>query len=475
MMQESRRTAPLRRGGARSRLGRGRPFRRLLGARHQALGHGGRNRPGARGRRLRHRLRRRRRHVANGSHRRRQRRLSKRRCCGCSKDRLSRGASSAAPQHFQLNQPLYRPPEPADCFFLVTGLCHMTCAIRREPKLHLSLMAKETSIHSSLSSPHVYLFRMTGLSSILGGLRCLRAHKPDRRSPTWPIRASTASSSPCWPSASCCRLPPDLPPLSRDPLGQHLPRRRTRHRGRPPAGAAGADGDAPRRPHRPHGDLGADDALHPRLDPDAPRRGSRIRRYLTSLLIFLGLLGTFWGLLQTVGAVGEVIHGLEVRRRHRRHVRGSQGTALPRPLTGMGIAFSSSLFGLSGSLVLGFLDLQAGQAQSMFYNELEDWLSTTVYDLDPEPAPRRRHHRRRSALRHRAPARDRGDQTRRPATRATTAMANLAEGIQGLVQHMRSEQQVVRTGSRPSPSSSRRSSRCWRPSRGSVEPRRRSR
>src|SRR6266550_299955 len=56
---------------------------------------------------------------------------------------------------------------------------------------------------------------------------------------------------------------------------------------------------------------------------------------------------------------------------------------LTKPLSGMGIAFSSSLFGLAGSLVLGFLDLQAGQAQSMFYNDLEDWLST-VTDLDPD-------------------------------------------------------------------------------------------
>ena len=119
----------------------------------------------------------------------------------------------------------------------------------------------------------------------------------------------------------------------------------------------------------------------------------------------------------------------------------------------MGTAFSSSLFGLSGSLVLGFLDLQAGQAQNMFYNDLEDWLST-VTDLDPEmiDGARRRHHRRGSPRRHRAPVARRSRKAaaaQRSAAgstqRATTAMANLAEGIQGLVQHMRSEQQVVRS------------------------------
>src|SRR5678815_2963996 len=102
-------------------------------------------------------------------------------------------------------------------------------------------------------------------------------------------------------------------------------------------------------------------------------------RYMTGLLVFLGLLGTFWGLIETVGSVGNVINGLKPS--------GDAGAifdalkGLAAPLSGMGISFSSSLFGLAGSLVLGFLDLQTSQAQNRFYTELEDWLSTTVRDL----------------------------------------------------------------------------------------------
>src|ERR1041384_3699946 len=117
------------------------------------------------------------------------------------------------------------------------------------------------------------------------------------------------------------------------------------------------------------------DSIATRLDESRD-----IARYLTGLLVFLGLLGTFWGLLETVGAIGKVIQTLEVS--------GDAGTifdnlksGLAAPLGGMGIAFSSSLFGLAGSLVLGFLDLQAGQAQNRFYTNLEDWLATTVQDL----------------------------------------------------------------------------------------------
>src|SRR6516165_8440089 len=109
-------------------------------------------------------------------------------------------------------------------------------------------------------------------------------------------------------------------------------------------------------------------------------------RYMTGLLVFLGLLGTFWGLIDTVGSVGTVIKGLKTG--------GDAGAmfdtlrdGLAAPLGGMGISFSSSLFGLAGSLVLGFLDLQTGQAQNRFYTELEDWLSTTVRDIGIETDP----------------------------------------------------------------------------------------
>ncbi|MBT6441581.1 MAG: flagellar motor protein MotA, partial [Alphaproteobacteria bacterium] len=101
-----------------------------------------------------------------------------------------------------------------------------------------------------------------------------------------------------------------------------------------------------------------------------------IARYLVGLLIFLGLLGTFWGLLQTISSVGDVIGGLSVGASNdMASVFDDLKGGLERPLEGMGTAFSSSLFGLAGSLVLGFLELQASQAQNRFYNDLEDWLS----------------------------------------------------------------------------------------------------
>ncbi len=99
-------------------------------------------------------------------------------------------------------------------------------------------------------------------------------------------------------------------------------------------------------------------------------------RYLIGVLIFLGLLGTFYGLLETVRSVGDVIGGLTVGGNDVARAFAALKEALETPLHGMATAFSASLFGLAGSLVLGFLDLQAGQAQNRFYNDLEEWLST---------------------------------------------------------------------------------------------------
>jgi hypothetical protein len=100
-----------------------------------------------------------------------------------------------------------------------------------------------------------------------------------------------------------------------------------------------------------------------------------LSRYVIGLLIFLGLLGTFWGLLETVGAVSEVIKGLNTKAGDVSALFNDLQAGLRAPLSGMGTAFGTSLFGLAGSLVIGFLDLQAGQAQNRFYNELEDWLA----------------------------------------------------------------------------------------------------
>src|SRR6267154_1763427 len=178
------------------------------------------------------------------------------------------------------------------------------------------------------------------------------------------------------------------------------------------------------------------DSIATRLD-----EARDISRYMTSLLVFLGLLGTFWGLIETVGSVGNVIQGLKVGG-ETGAVFDSLREGLARPLSGMGISFSSSLFGLAGSLALGFLDLQAGQAQNRFYMELEDWLSTIVSDLKvdtvagvavPSADMRGAMDKLKEAIAETGSNRA-----------ATAAMANLAEAIHGLVSHMRTEQQMIR-------------------------------
>ena len=183
------------------------------------------------------------------------------------------------------------------------------------------------------------------------------------------------------------------------------------------------------------------DSIAARLD-----EARDMSRYMTGLLVFLGLLGTFWGLIETVGSVGNVINTLKPG--------GDAGAVfealkegLAAPLSGMGISFSSSLFGLAGSLVLGFLDLQTSQAQNRFYTDLEDWLSTTVRDLGVSgdaPAPAFAGTGLPGDLRL-AIERLRETITDSGSNRASTsAMTNLAEAIQGLVHHMRTEQQMIR-------------------------------
>ncbi len=113
------------------------------------------------------------------------------------------------------------------------------------------------------------------------------------------------------------------------------------------------------------------DSLASRLD-----ESRELSRYMTGLLIFLGLLGTFWGLLLTVSSIADVIGGMSVGSADVGAMFEQLKSGLARPLHGMGTAFSSSMFGLSGALVLGFLDLTAGQAQNRFFNELEEWLAS---------------------------------------------------------------------------------------------------
>ena len=119
------------------------------------------------------------------------------------------------------------------------------------------------------------------------------------------------------------------------------------------------------------------DGIRTRLD-----ESREISRYMIGLLIFLGLLGTFWGLLGTIEAVGRVITGLEIGQRDFAAVFDELKGGLLQPLAGMGTAFSSSLFGLGGSLILGFLDIQAGHAQNRFYDGLEEWLSGMTHLID---------------------------------------------------------------------------------------------
>jgi len=102
-------------------------------------------------------------------------------------------------------------------------------------------------------------------------------------------------------------------------------------------------------------------------------------RYFTQLLILIGLLGTFWGLLGTIGAIGGTIKSLTVDGSDTALMFDELKAGLEAPLAGMGTAFSSSLFGLAGSLMLGFMDLQASQAQTRFYNGVEDWLASVTH------------------------------------------------------------------------------------------------
>ena len=113
------------------------------------------------------------------------------------------------------------------------------------------------------------------------------------------------------------------------------------------------------------------DSLASRLDESRD-----LSRYLVGLLIFLGLLGTFWGLLETVQSISGAIEGLDVSSTQSATLFDQLKRGLQAPLQGMGLSFSSSLLGLSGSLILGFLDLKAAQAQNRFYIDLEDWLSS---------------------------------------------------------------------------------------------------
>jgi hypothetical protein len=185
------------------------------------------------------------------------------------------------------------------------------------------------------------------------------------------------------------------------------------------------------------------DSLASRLDESRD-----LLRYLVGLLIFLGLLGTFWGLLETVTSVGDAIRALDVTSAQSSTVFEELKTGLERPLAGMGLSFSSSLFGLAGSLILGFMDLKASQAQNRFYNDLEDWLST-ITDIrqgDGQGA------NLSSYIKHDIQTIQKGldklgkqiDASATNGGAAPESMEQLAGAVASLVQQMREEQKMVR-------------------------------
>lgn len=170
-------------------------------------------------------------------------------------------------------------------------------------------------------------------------------------------------------------------------------------------------------------------------------------RYLVGLLVFLGLLGTFWGLLSTIQSVGTTIAALDTKVTDSTLVFDELKTGLAAPLEGMGTAFASSLFGLSGSLVLGFLELQATQAHNRFYNELEEWLSG-ITELTPgtDASGEQLNRQLYSALFEMQ--RSLGELADRIHAESSDSTANglqeLTQGVNQLLVQMRKEQDIVR-------------------------------
>ena len=169
-------------------------------------------------------------------------------------------------------------------------------------------------------------------------------------------------------------------------------------------------------------------------------------RYLTGLLVFLGLMGTFYGLLQTVTAVAGVIQSLDAGSGDTTALFTNLKQGLVAPLGGMGTAFSSSLFGLAGSLVLGFLALQTSQAQNAFFTDLEDWM-TSMTELDHPVTALQASGLGVSGGEMQAMFEQLGSTMQRSdsSQNAIRAMAELARGIDGLVKHIRAEQDDLRT------------------------------
>lgn len=188
------------------------------------------------------------------------------------------------------------------------------------------------------------------------------------------------------------------------------------------------------------------DGIYSRLDESRD-----LSRYTIGLLVFLGLLGTFWGLIGTISSIGDVIASLSVSSGDAATVFGNLKKGLEAPLDGMGTAFSSSLFGLAGSLILGFLDLQASQAQNRFFNQVEEWLSTITRlssggiavegDQSVPAYVQALLEQTAESLENLQRTMTRGEDTR---TQTTEAMNGLTDKVGLLTDHMRTEQAVMK-------------------------------
>ncbi len=188
------------------------------------------------------------------------------------------------------------------------------------------------------------------------------------------------------------------------------------------------------------------DSLASRLDESRD-----LVRYLVGLLIFLGLLGTFWGLLGTVQSVGDAIKNLDISSTQSATVFQELKAGLQEPMKHMGLSFSSSLFGLAGSLILGFLDLKASQAQNRFYHNLEDWLSTITDvqagDGNGSAMPaflRMDLQNLQKSIEKLGSSMEQARPAGAPASGAEAATEQLADAVANLVQQMREEQKMVR-------------------------------
>jgi hypothetical protein len=187
------------------------------------------------------------------------------------------------------------------------------------------------------------------------------------------------------------------------------------------------------------------DGIRMRLDESRD-----ISRYMIGLLVFLGLLGTFWGLLDTVGGVSHVINSLTVGSGDSGAVFENLKRDLQGPLAGMGTAFSSSLFGLGGALALGVLDLQAGHAQNRFYNYLEEWLATLAHLPSGRLSGDGEHVLPTYIEALLEQTADNLDQLQRTLVRSDedrratqTSLANLGDQLSALTDQLRSEQKLI--------------------------------